>query len=128
MRVVSVISEINHYRGQQNLYRQQAPEFLDALREVAIIQSTEASNAIEGIRISTSRLKQLMRRKLYVLDHIPKNMQRFYIRSKKPPMEIPYDEYYTYHPFPLIPPKVILYRVALAIQGFLMRIITQTIS
>lgn len=63
MRVVSLISEINQYKGKQDLYKQQAPQLLDGLKQVAMIQSTEASNAIEGIKIQASRLKQLMEEK-----------------------------------------------------------------
>lgn len=60
MSVVSTIGQINQFKGKQDLYRQQSPQVLDALRQVAVIQSTEASNSIEGITISSSRLRQLM--------------------------------------------------------------------
>lgn len=63
MRIVRLISEINQYKGKQDLYKQQSPQMLDSLRQVAVIQSTEASNSIEGITIQASRLKQLMEEK-----------------------------------------------------------------
>lgn len=55
-----MIAKINVYKGKQELYKQQAPQILDTLKEVAIIQSTKALNAIEGIIITDSRLKSIM--------------------------------------------------------------------
>ncbi|MFZ5626647.1 MAG: Fic family protein [Bacillota bacterium] len=63
MTIIKLIGEINLYKGRQNLYKQQSPQILDALRQVAMVQSTEASNSIEGIRIKTGRLRQLMEEK-----------------------------------------------------------------
>lgn len=63
MGIVRLIGEINQYKGRQDLFRQQSPQVLDALKQTAIIQSTEASNAIEGITIKADRLKQLMAEK-----------------------------------------------------------------
>ncbi|WP_418790580.1 Fic family protein [Phosphitispora sp. TUW77] len=60
MGIVRLIGEINQYKGKQEMYRQQSPQVLDALKQVAVIQSTESSNAIEGITIQAKRLKQLM--------------------------------------------------------------------
>ena len=58
--VLNYIGLIHEYKGRQQLYLQQKPEELDKLVEIAKIQSTEASNEIEGIRTTNSRLKQLM--------------------------------------------------------------------
>ena len=44
-------------------YLRQKPGQLDRLVEIAKIQSTEASNEIEGIRTTETRLRQLMREK-----------------------------------------------------------------
>lgn len=63
MNLVRLIGQINEYKGKQDLYRQQSPQVLDALRQVAVIQSTESSNAIEGIRIQTKRFKDIMAEK-----------------------------------------------------------------
>ncbi len=60
MGIVRLIGEINQYKGKQDLYKQQSPQALNALKQVAVIQSTESSNAIEGITIQANRLKQLM--------------------------------------------------------------------
>ena len=60
METVNLIAKINEYKGKQELYKQQAPQILNTLKEVAIIQSTKASNAIEGIIVTDSRLKSIM--------------------------------------------------------------------
>lgn len=60
METVRLISRINEYKGKQDLYKQQAPQILDTLRDVAVIQSTKASNAIEGIVVTESRLHTIM--------------------------------------------------------------------
>ena len=58
--IMGLLSFIHEERGKQALYLKQKPEELEKLVEVAKIQSTEASNAIEGIRTTDTRLKQLM--------------------------------------------------------------------
>ncbi|WP_342514856.1 Fic family protein [Sporosarcina sp. FSL K6-1522] len=60
METVHLIAKINEYKGKQELYKQQAPQILETLKNVAVIQSTKASNAIEGIIITDSRLKSIM--------------------------------------------------------------------
>ena len=47
-------------KGRQELYLKQKPENLDRLIKIAKIQSSEASNEIEGIRTTDTRLKQLV--------------------------------------------------------------------
>ncbi len=63
MKTVQLIAKINEYKGKQDLYKHQAPELLDRLREISTIQSTEASNRIEGIVITNQRLISLMQQK-----------------------------------------------------------------
>ncbi len=62
--VLNYIGLIHEYKGRQQLYLKQKPDGLDRLVELAKIQSTEASNEIEGIRTTNSRLKQLMANKI----------------------------------------------------------------
>lgn len=64
MGIVRLIGSINEYKGKQNLYKQQSPQVLESLRSVAVIQSTKASNSIEGIIITDKRLKELMDRNM----------------------------------------------------------------
>lgn len=68
METVHLIAKINEYKGKQELYKQQAPQILDTLKSMAIIQSTKASNAIEGIIITDSRLKSIMESKTDPFD------------------------------------------------------------
>lgn len=57
------VANIHEAKGRQALYLAQKPEELNRLVEIAKIQSTEASNAIEDIRTTDSRLKQLVNEK-----------------------------------------------------------------
>ena len=58
--IVSYVSKIHEYKGKQELFLRQKPVELERLIEIARIQSTEASNRIEGIITTNSRLKQLV--------------------------------------------------------------------
>ncbi|MCK5763883.1 MAG: Fic family protein [Clostridiales bacterium] len=60
MNIVKLIEKINEYKGKQDLYIKQSPQILEKLKEVAIVQSTKASNSIEGIVITDQRLKVIM--------------------------------------------------------------------
>ena len=57
--VLGLIAAIYKEAGKQELYLKQQPEKLGRLVEIAKIQSTESSNAIEGIVTTSTRLKQL---------------------------------------------------------------------
>jgi Fic family protein len=61
--ILSLISAIYKATGKQELYLQQKPEELEKLVEIAKIQSTEASNEIEGIVTTNTRIKQLVEEK-----------------------------------------------------------------
>ena len=61
--IISLVAKIHEYKGRQEVYLKQKPEALDKLIEIAKRQSTEASNAIEGIRTTSTRLKQLCEEK-----------------------------------------------------------------
>jgi len=47
-------------RGKQALFTKQTPQVSNTLRQVAIIQSTEASNRIEGVLVDEKHLKPLL--------------------------------------------------------------------
>jgi Fic family protein len=59
---LSTIKRIGEYRGRQDLYRRQTPETLKALQDYAIIESSESSNRLEGIRAPRGRIEGLVRR------------------------------------------------------------------
>ncbi|MCD8147255.1 MAG: Fic family protein [Clostridiales bacterium] len=61
--VLGLIAAIYKEAGKQELYLKQRPDELEKLVEIAKIQSTEASNAIEGIRTTNTRIKQLVEEK-----------------------------------------------------------------
>ena len=61
--VLGLIAAIYKEAGKQELYLRQRPEELEKLVEIAKIQSTEASNAIEGIVTTSARIRQLVEEK-----------------------------------------------------------------
>lgn len=58
--IVGLISQIHEYKGEQNLFIEAQSDSLTQLLEIAKIQSTEASNKIEGIYTSNDRLKKIV--------------------------------------------------------------------
>lgn len=58
--VVNLVGALGRYQGRQELYKHQAPQILETLRRNAIVESTEASNRIEGITVPQHRLRALM--------------------------------------------------------------------
>ena len=61
--VVAYLTQIHEYKGQQNRFIEAKADALSDLLEVAKIQSTEASNRIEGIITTDDRLKKIVRDK-----------------------------------------------------------------
>jgi Fic family protein len=66
--MIRLLSKIDEYKGKQELYKLQAPEILEALKELAVIQSTESSNRIEGIFASNKRIQALVKDKVTPRD------------------------------------------------------------
>ena len=58
--VVSLLTQIHEYKGEQNNFLGVTADTLTYLLEIAKIQSTEASNKIEGIYTSNERLKKIL--------------------------------------------------------------------
>ena len=58
--ILGLIAAIYKEAGKQEMYLKQRPEALEKLVEIAKIQSTEASNAIEGIVTTSTRIRQLV--------------------------------------------------------------------
>ena len=61
--IVNMLSQIHEFKGEQNLFIEAQSDTLTQLVEIAKIQSTEASNKIEGIFTSDERLKKLVTNK-----------------------------------------------------------------
>jgi hypothetical protein len=60
MSTVWLMSDIAEAKGRQELYTKQAPQVLKALREVAMVESVESSNRIEGVTVAPDRLRPLV--------------------------------------------------------------------
>ena len=58
--IVSLLTSIHEYKGEQNLFIESNADKLVELLEIAKIQSAEASNKIEGIITTDERLKKLV--------------------------------------------------------------------
>lgn len=58
--IIALLTQLHEFKGEQVMFAQTKPNVLDTLTEIAKIQSTEASNRIEGIYTSDERLKKLM--------------------------------------------------------------------
>lgn len=61
--ILGLIAAIYKEAGKQELCLKQKPEEMEKLVEIAKVQSTEASNAIEGIVTTSTRMRQLVEEK-----------------------------------------------------------------
>jgi len=57
---VALLTSIAEARGREEIFRHQHPAGLETLRQVALIQSAEASNAIENIHAPRARIEALL--------------------------------------------------------------------
>lgn len=57
---IATLRSIGEYRGKQQLFFTQSPEVLSGLRQIAVIESTESSNRLEGVVVPKDRLKSLV--------------------------------------------------------------------
>ncbi len=58
--IVALLTQIHEFKGEQNLFVETHSDTLTRLVDIAKIQSTEASNKIEGIYTSDERLKKIV--------------------------------------------------------------------
>lgn len=58
--IAQQLGAIDVGRGRQDAFRLQHPEVLETLRQIAVIQSVEASNAIEQITAPRTRIEKLV--------------------------------------------------------------------
>ena len=61
--ILGLVAAIYKEAGKQELYLKQQPEKLEKLVEIAKVQSIQASNAIEGIVTTNTRIRQLVEEK-----------------------------------------------------------------
>lgn len=57
---VATLRALGEYRGKQQLFVTQSPEILSDLKQLAVIESTESSNRLEGVVVAPGRLKSLV--------------------------------------------------------------------
>lgn len=55
-----LLNDLAEAKGKQELYTRQSPQILKALREMALVQSVESSNRIEGVTVAADRLRPLV--------------------------------------------------------------------
>jgi len=62
------VRTLGEFRGRHTLYTEQSPEVLETLKRVAMVQSTESSNRIEGITVAPDRIADLVMKKTKPAD------------------------------------------------------------
>ncbi len=72
--ICNLLSAIHEYRGKQTLFITARKDVLKSLLEIAVIQSTDASNRIEGIYTSDARLKDLVLQKVEPINRNEKEI------------------------------------------------------
>lgn len=65
---MNMLQRVAEFKGKQALYFQQSPEILTAMKNVAVIQSTESSNRIEKIIITSKRLTEIVNERSEPVD------------------------------------------------------------
>jgi len=60
MSVVQLLGRVEEFKGRQQLYYQQSSQILESLQQIAMVQSTESSNRIEGIEVPSRKLHAMM--------------------------------------------------------------------
>lgn len=86
--ILGLIATIYKEAGKQELYLKLRPDELEKLVEIAKIQSTEASNAIEGIVTTNTRIRQLVEEKT-----TPKNRDEQEIAGYRDVLSIIHESY-----------------------------------
>lgn len=86
--ILGLVAQIHEYKGKQALYLKQKPATLEKLVEIARIQSTEASNKIEGIVTTATRIKQLFEEKT-----TPKNRDEEEITGYRDALSLIHESY-----------------------------------
>jgi Fic family protein len=54
------MNAISEFKGKEDLFVHQSPQILKALVEMAVIESAESSNRIEGVTVDRERVKPLL--------------------------------------------------------------------
>lgn len=62
--IINLVAAIHEYKGKQEFFIEAKPDILNAMLEIAKVQSTGASNRIEGIYTSDDRLEAIVKEKV----------------------------------------------------------------
>lgn len=57
---VAALQKLGEHKGKQDLFTEQTPEVLQTLRQVALIESSESSNRLEGITADHDRIQAMV--------------------------------------------------------------------
>lgn len=87
--ILALIAAIYKEAGKQEMFLRQRPKELEKLVEIAKIRSTEASNAIEGIVTTNTRVRQLVEEKT-----TPKNRNEQEIAGYRDVLGIIHESFY----------------------------------
>ncbi|MBR3226695.1 MAG: Fic family protein [Atopobiaceae bacterium] len=107
--IMNMVSSIHEHKGRQDLYINQKPRELSILCDVAKIQSTDASNRIEGIVTSNKRLYEIMQDKV-----APRNRAEEELAGYRDALSIIHE---SYDAIPLTPNYILQLHKILYAQG-----------
>jgi len=85
---LSTLIKLGEYKGKQELFSRQSPESLGILKRIAIIESTESSNRLEGIITDHSRVRALA-----LMDTTPKNRTEQEIAGYKDALNLIHEDW-----------------------------------
>jgi len=97
--ITALLSTIHEFKGKQELYLNAKPDVLNALMEIAKVQSTTSSNRIEGISTTDARMRELMSQKT-----IPRNRNEQEIAGYRDVLKTIHES----HDFISITPNILL--------------------
>jgi Fic family protein len=95
--IVAMLTSIHEHKGKQELYIEAHADALTTLIEIAKVQSTGASNRIEGIQTTDKRLEELVKGK-----SAPRNRTEQEIAGYRDVLAIIHESYDYIHPRPNI--------------------------
>ena len=93
--IVAMLTSIHQHKGRQELHIEAHADALNTLMDIAKIQSTGASNRIEGIHTTDKRLEELVRKK-----SAPRNRSEQEIAGYRDVLAIIHESYDYIHPRP----------------------------
>jgi len=95
--IVAMLTSIHEHKGKQELYIEAHADILNTLIEIAKVQSTGASNRIEGIHTSDKRLEEIVKDK-----SAPRNRTEQEIAGYRDVLATIHESYDYVHPRPNI--------------------------